>query len=555
MPPGGRAPAPLQHRPIISEPARRSSPGERRLVALAGGGALLAGLVATIVYDLDGLTLSHYDARAHLVVARRIADSLTPGWRQIGAVWLPLPHLLNALPVQLDVLYRSGASAVVLSMLGHGLAVASVAWLVLRASGSPAGALAAAAVLGLNPNALYLQSTPMTEPLLLGLLLFGVARLYVWTVTGGTGPTAAPGVVLAAACLTRYEAWPVTAAALALSAFALWRENHGPRLALSRTAVVAVWPVGAVLGFLGLSRATIGVWFVTGGFYVPDNPALGNPLRAADQVIWGLWSHAGSGLLAAAAAGAAVILVRAASTPARARLLIALAPFAAGALPWYAFVQGHPFRIRYMVPLVAASALAAGIGLASLPRGRAVAATMLVAVAAWQAPPLDRSAPMVREARWDVLDTIRRGEVTRYLAMHYGGETILASMGSLAHYMQQTAAAGFRLRDFLHEGNGQLWQEALRSPVRHVGWIAIEERAQGGDMLFRRGREDPEFLEGFERVVAGGGLALYRRAPAQSSAVRGESHRRPAPVTPARGARSSSSPSAAPSPRRGRCAR
>ena len=49
-----------------------------------------------------GLTLAHYDARAHLVVARRILDSLMPGWQQVGAVWLPLPHLLNMLPVQID---------------------------------------------------------------------------------------------------------------------------------------------------------------------------------------------------------------------------------------------------------------------------------------------------------------------------------------------------------------------------------------------------------------------------------------------------------------------
>mgnify|MGYP003343621282 CR=1 FL=1 len=33
---------------------------------------------------------------------RGIADSLTPSWEQIGAVWLPLPHLLNMLPVQID---------------------------------------------------------------------------------------------------------------------------------------------------------------------------------------------------------------------------------------------------------------------------------------------------------------------------------------------------------------------------------------------------------------------------------------------------------------------
>ena len=73
------------------------------------------GLAAAIHYHRLGLSLAHYDARAHLVVARRIFDSLIPGWQQVGAVWLPLPHLLNALPVQIDWFYRTGFSAIATS--------------------------------------------------------------------------------------------------------------------------------------------------------------------------------------------------------------------------------------------------------------------------------------------------------------------------------------------------------------------------------------------------------------------------------------------------------
>ena len=79
------------------------------------------------------LTLSHYDARGHLVVARRIFDSITPGWQQIGAVWLPLPHLLNALPVQVDVFYRTGASAIAISIASFAVATSAIAWIVADA--------------------------------------------------------------------------------------------------------------------------------------------------------------------------------------------------------------------------------------------------------------------------------------------------------------------------------------------------------------------------------------------------------------------------------------
>jgi len=128
--------------------------------------AALLGTVAAAVYWSAGLSLSHYDAKAHLVVARRILDSLTPSWEQIGAVWLPLPHVLNALPVQIDWMYQTGASAILISVVSFALTVASLSALVMRVTGSPWGAGLAAALFATNPNVLYLQSTPMTEPAL-----------------------------------------------------------------------------------------------------------------------------------------------------------------------------------------------------------------------------------------------------------------------------------------------------------------------------------------------------------------------------------------------------
>src|SRR5215813_4757674 len=134
----------------------------------AGSAAATIGVAAAIRYHQLGLTLSHYDARGHLIVARRIIDSITPGWQQIGAVWLPLPHLLNLLPVQIDSMYRTGASGVAISVVSAAAAASAIAWIVLGVSGSAVASVAAAAIFALNPSLLYLQATPMTEPLLLG---------------------------------------------------------------------------------------------------------------------------------------------------------------------------------------------------------------------------------------------------------------------------------------------------------------------------------------------------------------------------------------------------
>src|SRR5262250_2324780 len=93
--------------------------------------AASVGTAVAIYYHRLGLTLTHYDARAHLVVARRIFDSVTPGWQQIGAVWLPLPHLLNAVPVQIDAFYRTGFSAIAISILSLAIATAAIASIVI----------------------------------------------------------------------------------------------------------------------------------------------------------------------------------------------------------------------------------------------------------------------------------------------------------------------------------------------------------------------------------------------------------------------------------------
>ena len=50
---------------------------------------------AVVYVNHSGWTLYYGDAEAHLNIARRIVDSRTPGYDQIGTSWLPLPHLLT----------------------------------------------------------------------------------------------------------------------------------------------------------------------------------------------------------------------------------------------------------------------------------------------------------------------------------------------------------------------------------------------------------------------------------------------------------------------------
>lgn len=491
--------SPEKHPIIADDSAVRAARARRYVLTIA----VVVGAVAAVYYARAGLSLSHYDARSHLVVARRVIDNLTPGWRQFGAVWLPLPHLLNLLPVQWDWSYRTGFSGIVISVAALAWGVSALAaYLAIHTRSIAIGVLAPLALL-LNPSVLYLQSTPLTEALLFGTALASLAAVDRWVGSGSVHDSRRAAMWLAALVMTRYEGWPIAAGlvTIALAAAA------PPRAGALR---LIAYPGAVIAAFLALSYAATGVWFVTNGFFAPDNPARGSWMRAFGQVLASTSAIAGPALMAAGTAGAAAAFQRARQS--RMRSLLPLALLAAALLPLAAFHAGHPERVRYMVAAAVAMAALAGLGLSLLrPAVATMAAVVLLVATVLVRPPLSPAAPMVVEAQWELPFRDGRQVVTRYLQAHYDGLPMMASMSSLAHYMQDAMAIGLPLAAFLHEGNGDLWAAALAAPRSLAGWILIEERAMGGDQLARRARQDAAFLSGFERVAEGGGLALYRR--------------------------------------------
>jgi hypothetical protein len=376
--------------------------------------------------------------------------------------------------------------------------------------------IATTLLLALNPNLLYLHATPMSEPLLIAVSFLVVLWLDEWL--SGSIEEPVPGklhLVMCAAAWTRYEAWLVLVAALGLAALSLLARRVPVRQIGGAMLRLAAWPTVAVVLFLLNSRMTVGSWFVSNGFYVPDPTYQGLVARSALAVWWGTHQLSGYVLEVAGLAAAGMIVVRGGSG------VVVLSLFSTAALPFYAFVEGHPFRIRYMVPLVAACALAGGLGIGLIearlkPGGRALAALLaavLILSTLIESPTWRTTAPLIAESTWDIPASLERRAVTRCLAPAYRGEKILASMGSLAHYMQELSAEGFDIADFINEGNGTIWNVAVSSgPAPHAGWMLVEETAEGGDLLAQRIRADATFADGMVRVCEGGGVALYRRS-------------------------------------------
>ena len=212
----------------------------------------------------------------------------------------------------------------------------------------------------------------------------------------------------------------------------------------------------AIIGFAIFSRVVIGEWFVAGGFFVAENKAIGDPMIAAKEIGWGIRTASGPMLLSLGVAGTAVLAVIGLARRQHAVVLIPVALVTMAAIPWTAFIDGHPFRLRYVVPLVAMQAVGAGAltGLLRLGapkrdpleggRTQAVGALLLALVVAYELRPFDASAPMVAEAQWDRPNLPVRATVTKCLGSPGSGEQVMASMGSLGHYMQGPRAQASR---------------------------------------------------------------------------------------------------------------
>lgn len=181
------------------------------------------------------------DAEAHLNTARRIFDSQTPGYEQIGRIWLPLPHLLMLPLVRNDTLWRNGLAGAIPSAVCFVVAGTVLFAAVRRLFDSTAAAVASVALFAGNPNLLYLQSTAMGEPVFFACLmamLYGSVR---FRETQGWGSVVLAGVASCLASLTRYEGWFLIPFAAAY--FFLAAQKHRLAMAAAFSVLAALGPI------------------------------------------------------------------------------------------------------------------------------------------------------------------------------------------------------------------------------------------------------------------------------------------------------------------------
>lgn len=167
----------------------------------------VVSVLSFIFYYKNGLGLAYNDARSHLDIGRRVVEGLKPGIAQLGSVWLPLTHILMVPTIWSDFMWHSGLSGALQSMIGF-VATGTLIYFFLRELGvGLIGRFLGVAVFAANINILYLQSTAMTELLLLATMTAGAYQLLLWYKNENILHLIKSAFWIMLSTLVRYDGW------------------------------------------------------------------------------------------------------------------------------------------------------------------------------------------------------------------------------------------------------------------------------------------------------------------------------------------------------------
>ncbi len=477
--------------------------------------------------------LLYNDSISHLRIARRVFDNTTPGLAQLGGVWLPLPHLLMLPFIWNDYLWRTGLAGSFSSMLCYVVAVVYLFLSARRLTQDNRASFVGTLLFIMNPNVLYLQSTPLSEIACIATMVIACYYFLAWTQDNHIKHLVGMAAGTFLATLSRYDGWGLFLVLLVLLVVVGW---------IKRQRWVQI--EGTLLVFSSLGSLGIGLWILW------DAVILGDPLYwhhylfsgAADTRFYTyhqLWQSISAYmflsmetvgpilyLLAAIAVVAFVFWLRLAPTMFGG--VAFLTPFAFYILIFFAgqdtiYLPGigpattwhYMWNVRFGVQTVAPIALflailARGWSITKLaPLWTVIRQIVLVIAIGIQTMLIAYGGIISLQDGVYGASCLPTERITIYLAQHYAGGRILEDVNA---FPINEADIGIDLKGTIYEGSGELWRKALNDPASVVDWIIVQPKIKNDLIASHIDLKSPEFLSQFTLVVQQwDGLSLYHR--------------------------------------------
>jgi hypothetical protein len=496
-----------------------------RAALVAAGFILLVAAVNLHFFYSRGLINLYGDAVAHMEGARRLTDSLTPGYDEIGTGWLPLYHVLVAPLAVNDFLWRTG--------LGGGLvstaAFAFAAWFLFLLGFEMSRSLAAGwiALIGFLAcaNMLYVASTPLTESLNILWAVLVVWGLFRFQQDGRLVTLAGASVAALLGALTRYDGWyllPFAALFVLQCRRRLWRDRLLDAAFFSCIAGIGpfLWLLhnlhryGNPIDFYNgpySAQAIYAHQLATTGFAYPT---AGSRVLSLRYYLETLKLVIGAGSLELAMLGVVAWAVDSSERIRRSAALLLLVPFvfyvqsmANATIPIYVptlFPHTY-YNLRYGLEMLPAAALLPSFVLSRrLSSGTrlAVAGVLLIilGVQFWMSVRAGTNEiGMVKET---LLNTPCNSKVAQALEARLRGDDSGIILMAAGHYPCVLPSLGIPYRRTLTEDNRRFWRQIPEepehwpadSPLRSVTWIVRGD----GDVVDQAMRAYPGSFAGFE---------------------------------------------------------
>jgi hypothetical protein len=458
------------------------------IFAVSASLLLMICIAAAWVFS-HGYILYYGDAQSHLKISRTIIDSRTPGYDQLGTVWLPVLHLVCLPFVGNDWLWSTGLAGTI--PVAVCFVIAGVCFY-LTARDVYANSLAALVVVAcfaLNPNLLYLASIPMTEVLFLAGLAVLLFALFRFRITQDQKL-----ILLAAAAswsmtLTRYDGWFLIP--FAGLGFALFAKSNRFAVLMGFGGLASLaplywlahnyWETGDALDFY---RGPYSAKAIQGARSYPGYHDLLSALRyyaAAGRLC------AGWPLIFISLIGVACSVIKRVAAPILFLLLIPLF------YVWSIYSSSTPIHVphlwpfsyyntRYGIAVLPLAAFAAGAIVLVVPLQwrRFALALPVLSVATWLIHPSKENWICWKESQ---MNSESRRAWTKagaeFLHENYQpGDGLLMSSGDLTGILCQEK---IHIAESLHEGNGPAWLAATSRPeyLHREKWAI----AQAGDFV------------------------------------------------------------------------
>lgn len=465
-------------------------------------GLFLISLGTFYFYYQNGLGLAYNDARSHLDIGRRVVEGLKPGLAQLGSVWLPLPHLLMVPTIWNDFMWHSGLSGALISMIAY-IATSVVIYRFLEKLGvSLLGRIVGVLVFALNLNVLYLQSTAMTELLLIFTMTVASYYFLLWSQKDEVVDLVKTGFWVMMSTLIRYDGWFLMVMLAGLITMNIFSGTNLKKVLVSELIAKYKKAEGVLVMFSTLAGFGVFLWLLWNLLIFKDPLYFAfGPYSAHSQQsqleqagdlltkgnIWGstvtyfyaLFYNVNVFITIAGFIGAGVLIfAKDLSFKVRSACLALTAPLIFNILALFLghsvlFIQGINgdtwFNVRYGISPISSIAIYIGFLTDRMKVFRFYLIGALVFVSIFIFANFD--AVTIDDARVGSSQK-NVSEVSGWLSENAKDKDGFVLISAASHDAI-IFSSGLPMKKFIHEGTGKYWESATTNPERWARWIIM----------------------------------------------------------------------------------